>query len=119
MPQGLKVALTHPHSFFPSPLSSSAVLDHPIKLLPLLPTRAQTKGSVSAECSAPPAGSQLSKPSKDFTPTVNEFCNAFSHLIHAKDQLVSLLDPDTPDFKEALLELMNLFVSLLFAFTTS
>ena len=75
-----------------------------------MPTRAQAKGSVSAERSAPPADSLPSKSSKDFSPTVNEFRDAFAHLIRAKDRLVGLSDPDAPDFKEALLDLTNLLV---------
>ena len=81
-----------------------------------MPTRAQSKGSISAERSAPPADSLPSKSSKDFTPTVNEFCDAFAHLICAKDRLVGLSDPDTPDFKEALLDLTNLLVRSFFLF---
>ena len=68
-------------------------------------TRAQTKGSVSAE------RSRSSHPPKDYSPTLTEFRDVFTHLVRTKDRLLEFEDVETADFRDALLEFTNILVS--------
>ena len=68
-------------------------------------TRAQTKGSVSAE------RSRSSHPPKDYSPTLTEFRDVFTHLVRAKDHLLEFEDVETANFRDALLELTNILVN--------
>ena len=70
-----------------------------------MPTRAQTKGSVSAE------RSRSSHPPKDYLPTLTEFRDVFTHLVRTKDRLLEFEDVKTADFRDALLEFTNILVS--------